>query len=68
MRASGPLSYLGSRKKSAAAESGNPGGGQGRIDVAGVVPEDIQVDPDITEGHPGHEESGDSEIIPPPKG
>lgn len=39
--------------------------GQGRIDVTGIVPEGIHIDPDITEGHPGYEESGDSEIIPP---
>jgi hypothetical protein len=36
----------------------------GSIDVTGIVPEDIRIDPDITEGHPGYEESGDSEIIP----
>jgi hypothetical protein len=46
-------------------DSGQPGGGQGRIDVVGIVPEGIRVDPDLTEGHPGYEESGDSEIIPP---
>jgi len=28
------------------------------------MPEGIRVDPDITEGHPGYQESGDSEIIP----
>jgi hypothetical protein len=33
-------------------------------DVTGIVPEGIRIDPDITEGHPGYEESGDSEIIP----
>jgi len=49
----------------AQAETGQPGAGQGRIDVTGIVPEDIRIDPDITEGHPGYEESGDSEIIPP---
>jgi hypothetical protein len=46
-------------------DSGQPGGGQGRIDVTGVVPEGMRVDPDLTEGHPGYEESGDSEVIPP---
>lgn len=46
-------------------EAGLPGGGQGRVDVTGIVPEDIHVDPDITEGHPGYEESGSSGIIPP---
>jgi hypothetical protein len=45
-------------------ESGLPGGGQGRIDVTGIMPEGIHVDPDITEGHPGYDESGDSGIIP----
>ncbi len=41
-------------------ESGQPGGGVGRIEVTGIVPDEIQVDPDLTEGHPGYEESGDS--------
>jgi hypothetical protein len=45
-------------------ETGLPGGGQGRVDVTGIVPENIHVDPDITEGHPGYQESGESEIIP----
>lgn len=45
-------------------DSGEPGGGQGRIDVTGIVPETIRIDPSITEGHPGYDESGDSEIIP----
>jgi hypothetical protein len=39
-------------------------GSPGRVDVTGVMPEGIRVDPDITEGHPGYEESGSSEIIP----
>jgi nucleotide-binding universal stress UspA family protein len=46
-------------------ETGLPGGGRGRVDVTGIVPEDIHVDPDLTEGHPGYAESGGSEIIPP---
>jgi hypothetical protein len=46
-------------------DSGQPGGGQGRVDITGTMPEDIKVDPYITEGHVGYEESGDSEIIPP---
>jgi len=46
-------------------ESGRPGGGQGRTDVTGIVPEGVRIDPDLTQGHPGYEESGDSEIIPP---
>src|SRR5690349_17129375 len=45
-------------------ETGQPGGGRGRIDVTGVGPEGIRVDPDLTEGHPGYEESGESEVIP----
>jgi hypothetical protein len=35
------------------------------VDVTGKASEDIHVDPDITEGHPGYQESGDSELIPP---
>jgi hypothetical protein len=34
------------------------------VDVVGKIPDDIRIDPDITEGHPGYSESGDSEIIP----
>ena len=45
-------------------DPGVPGGGKGRTDVVGKVPPDIQVDPEITEGHPGYDESGPSEIIP----
>jgi cytidylate kinase len=45
-------------------DSGQPGGNPGRVDVTGIMPEGICIDPDITEGHPGYEESGDSEIIP----
>src|SRR5438067_11499160 len=45
-------------------DDGRPGGGQGRVDVTGVMPAEVRVDPNITEGHPGYEESGDSEIIP----
>ena len=52
-----------------AADSGRPetGSGKGRRDVTGFLPEDIRVDPNITEGHPGYQESGDAEIIPPAK-
>jgi hypothetical protein len=51
-----------------ARDSGRPetDSGAGRTDVTGIVPDDVHVDPDITEGHPGYQESGDSEIIPPP--
>jgi hypothetical protein len=45
-------------------DTSRPGDTPNRIDVTGKVPENIRVDPDITEGHPGYEESGDSEIIP----
>ena len=45
-------------------DTGQPGGGQGRVDVTGTMPEGIRVDPDITEGQPGYQESGESEIIP----
>ncbi len=40
------------------------GEASGRVDVTGIMPEGIRIDPDITEGHPGYQESGDSEIIP----
>lgn len=36
----------------------------GRVDVTGVTPGNVHVDPNITAGHPGYEESGDSEIVP----
>jgi hypothetical protein len=32
------------------------------VDVVGIVPGDVYVDPELTEGHAGYEESGDSEI------
>jgi hypothetical protein len=45
--------------------SGQPGGGQGRVDFVGNVPEGVRVDPYITEGHPGYEEkSSSSELWP----
>jgi len=46
-------------------ESGWPGGGQGRTDVTGVISDKIRVDPDLTEGHPGYQDSGGSELRPP---
>jgi hypothetical protein len=46
-------------------DSGQPEGYQGRVDITGIMPEDVRVDPEVTEGHPGYEESGGSEIIPP---
>jgi hypothetical protein len=46
-------------------DSGLPGGGAGRRDVVEPIPDNIRrVDPNIVEGQPGYEESGDSEIIP----
>jgi hypothetical protein len=36
----------------------------GRVDITGIVPEAVHVDPLITEGHIGYEESGESEVIP----
>jgi hypothetical protein len=44
--------------------TGQPHGGDGRVDVTGIMLEGIRIDPNLTEGHPGYEESGDSEIIP----
>jgi hypothetical protein len=35
------------------------------VDVTGITPEDIHAEPDITEGHPGYDESGTSELRPP---
>lgn len=43
---------------------GKPGANPRVVEVTGVVPPDVHVDPFITEGHPGYEESGSSEIIP----
>ncbi|GBD36062.1 hypothetical protein HRbin36_01181 [bacterium HR36] len=34
------------------------------VDVTGRVPDDVRIDPNITEGYPGYDESGESEIIP----
>jgi len=46
-------------------ESGEPGGGRGRVEYVGPSRQkDIRIDPDIIEGHSGYEESGFSEIIP----
>jgi protease I len=46
-------------------DKGRPGGGAGRTDVTGIVPPDVHVDPNLTEGHPGYRESGGSELTPP---
>jgi hypothetical protein len=45
-------------------DSGLPGGGAGRRDVVEPIPDNIHVDPYITEGSPGYEESGSSEMRP----
>jgi hypothetical protein len=53
------------QREDARRESGQPGGGQGRTDVVGIIPAgQVHIDPDITEGHAGYEESGSSEVIP----
>jgi hypothetical protein len=41
-----------------------PGISPGDVDITGIVPEGVRIDPDITEGHPGYQESGSSEITP----
>jgi hypothetical protein len=41
-----------------------PGVSPGSVDVVGILPDDVHVDPDIMEGHPGYEESGGSEQKP----
>ena len=55
-----PKSDAGSAKR----DSGMPGGGAGRRDVVEPIPDNIRVDPYITEGNPGYEESGSSEMRP----
>ena len=45
-------------------DQGQPGGGAGRVDIPGKLPSEIRVDPFITEGHSGFDESGLSEISP----
>jgi hypothetical protein len=60
-----PVSEQGPKSAIPPALPHRPGVGSGSVDFTGVVPEGIRIDPDITEGHPGYEESGDSEIIPP---
>ena len=42
-----------------------PGVSPGSVDVVGIVPADVHVDPEITEGHPGYEETGGSGVRPP---
>ncbi len=57
------LGQAGSRSGVSQRDTGLPGGGSGRRDATGIMPEGIKIDPDIMEGHPGYQESGDSEII-----
>jgi nitroreductase len=45
--------------------NGQPVGGQGRVDLTGIMPGGVRIDPFLTEGHAGYDESGQSEIIPP---
>src|SRR2546421_12920228 len=60
-----PAVARGRAPEDARRESGRPGGGQGRTDVVGIIPPgQVHIDPDMTEGHPGYEESGLSESIP----
>ncbi|MCS7016229.1 MAG: hypothetical protein RMJ19_13375 [Gemmatales bacterium] len=60
----------GEQRKQSVPPSGHPALTQRRIvsassvDITGRVPDDVHVDPNITEGHPGYQESGESEIIP----
>lgn len=54
-----------SEQSPAQALSYQTGVSPGAVDVTGVIPHDVRVDPDITEGHPGYEESGSSELHPP---
>lgn len=43
-------------------DPGVPGGGAGRADRTGVIRTNVRIDPELTEGHPGYEESGGSGI------
>ena len=44
--------------------NGQPVGGQGRVDLTGIMPGSVRIDPFLTEGHAGYDESGQSEIVP----
>jgi hypothetical protein len=63
-KASGNKGSSAAAQTASAALPHQPGVTPGAVDVTGVVPEDVHVDPDIMEGHPGYEESGSSEIHP----
>ncbi len=60
-----PATGTGSAHPSLPPATDRPPCDSGCVDVTGIAPDNIRVDPDITEGHPGYAESGDSEIIPP---
>jgi hypothetical protein len=62
--ASSPGQPAGEPRTRRSTDTGQPGGGRGRVDVTGAVPQGIRVDPNLTVGHPGYQESGSSEIIP----
>ena len=65
---SAPLKALSQREPGPNPECGEPGGGRGRVDIVGRRPKGIRVDPNFMEGHPGYEESGNSEISLPKPG
>ena len=52
------------KRLTAQSDRGLPGEGHGRVDITGRVPDDVKVDPYVTEGHAGYEESGGSELRP----
>jgi hypothetical protein len=49
-------------------DSGEPGGGKGRVDLTGTILDDVRIDPEITEGYAGYEASGDSGLNLPGAG
>jgi hypothetical protein len=59
-----PPTLMAPPKGSDKTETGQPGGGCGRVDITGTIAGNSRVDPDLMEGSPGYQESGDSEIIP----
>lgn len=62
-----PLKALPQPESGPNPECGVPGGGRGRVDIVGRRPKGIGIDPNFMEGHPGYEESGSSELSPPPR-
>jgi hypothetical protein len=61
-RESAPVVPVKSRAEPVRALSYQVGVASGSVDVTGVVPKDVYVDPEIMEGRPGYEESGSSEL------